>query len=453
MSLFSIYYIEAIKYIVILLSVLGLYYIFKRPKYAFYILLFTLPLKNFYIYIVTSMEVWKFLSLFFIMLYLYSWLMNISRKNDKFLAILLLLLAYVILTTVVNYFLIPEGAYNIITGGFFKAEGRPITQIIYFCILLSLILIPYYFLKEADVKTVLRTVLYSAILVSILGVVQFLIVQLTGINIFPIHAIDGTSHSGYLLQSIFRVNSIIGEPKHLAMFMVVAISILLFSDVNNVRLIKYKKISLFLFAFNLVFAFSTTGYALIMIVLLFYLYISNIRLILFLAPLMLIISFFLINFNESFIMQGVSAQTARIGLEIQDKSVLTYLKEEPLHAIIGTGLGNIHHYSSQYIPTGYPIFKDFPYKANSGLLFMMADYGLIGVFIFYYFVWSLLFKTYNLVYRLKGAKQFNERRAVVQLTFLMSIIFLFKYTEFLYIMLGITLLINQQLRVILNDKS
>ena len=59
-------YINSIPFFVVLITLIGVYYIFTKPIVALFIIIFTFPFKNFYIFIGTSFEIWKLLSLVFL---------------------------------------------------------------------------------------------------------------------------------------------------------------------------------------------------------------------------------------------------------------------------------------------------------------------------------------------------------------------------------------------------
>lgn len=446
--MFAELYIYAIKYIVILISIVGLIYVVKQPKIAFYIILFTFPFKNFYVWVGTDLQVWKLLSIAFLVIHAPNWIINNyhSGKVHKHILFLFAFFSFVILSTILNELLITDVKQMI--GGYFKNEGRIYYQIIFFVLTLNLIIIPMKTLTSIeDVILALRVLFFAFFILAIFGGIQFLVVHFTGVNPFPIYGANETHHSGYLGDTVFRINSLAGEPKHMAIAMVLGITIVLLARINNLKIIKNDLVILALFAFNLLFTYSTTGYALLALSLIIMVLIKgvfswkSISLILGIT----IVSFFVYTSITNEQLTNLNNQVARAGIEIQDKTIKSYFYDHPLHATIGTGLGNIHHFAVSYLPASFPLFRDTPYKANSGILFMLADYGLVGIILLYFSFSSLVARNLNL---LKDSRflNLNEISVLTHFSIVFSVLFLARYNELYFVLFGMLLSIN----VILN---
>ena len=85
-------YINLIPFVVVIISIIGVYYIFTKPIYALYIIIFTFPFKNFYIFYGTSFEIWKILSLVFIIFKYPQWITRgkLNMSYNKYYKILLI---------------------------------------------------------------------------------------------------------------------------------------------------------------------------------------------------------------------------------------------------------------------------------------------------------------------------------------------------------------------------
>jgi len=445
-------YILSIKYIVILVAIIGVYFVIKKPLYALYILVFTFPFKNFYIWIGTDLQIWKLLSIAFLIFQTPKWILQVNKTNkiDKVMFIFLSFIIYVLFISIINTLFINPDNTKEMLGGYFKNEGRIFFQIIFFLITVNLVFIPINVLKTfTDIVKIIKVLLFAIIVLAVLGFVQYLIVHLVGVDPFPIKGVNEV-HSGFVLgirDSIFRINSWAGEPKHMAIAMVIGITIILLSRVYNLKIIKYDLLILGLFVFNLIFTYSTTGYVWVGIVLILIVFIRGIlnwRSLLLMGIVGIIGLFMVLNMSTS-MSNAMGKQIARAGIEIQDETIKSYFLDEPQHALIGTGLGNIHHYAVKYFPVNFPLFKDTPYKANSGFLFMLADFGLIGILLLYLVVGLLLQQNIRLLQKI-DMKEKKEILVLVYLTAVFSILFLSRYNELFFILLGVMFAINKKLK-------
>ena len=198
-----------------------------------------------------------------------------------------------------------------------------------------------------------------------------------------------------------------------------------------------------LFSFNLFFTYSTTGYAWVAIVLIVLVFIRGVfhwRSILLMIGIVIIVFVSSVNISDENA-SVFNKQVARTGIEIQDETIKSYFLDEPIHAILGTGLGNIHHYAVKYFPVEFPLFRDTPYKANSGLLFMLADFGLVGILLLYLAFGLLIRKNLSLL-KLVQIEQKKEVKIIIYLSLIFSILFLSRYNELFFIFFGVMLRVN-----------
>ena len=444
-------YLASIPFVVILFTATGLFYIFKKPIITLYIMTFTFFFKNFFIYIGTSFDTWKLLSVGFLFIYFFRWMYKyIHGSKNIYETIYIFLVLYVLLMTIVNHFLLYGIDINAMKGGFFKNEGRIFTQIIFFVISINLIFIPFYVIKSHfEIHKILQLIVKACIILATLGMFQYFYVQfLGGENPFPIQASDGKSHSGYILDLMFRINSIAGEPKHMGIAMALGTIMLLLAKVNNLKLVRYDSLWIVLFIINLFLTFSTTGYVLVLVGILIILFLKGILNFKSVAIISIIVSlvFLIITNVPEDVYFIFEKQASKASLEVQDDAVKSYIvEEEPIHAIIGTGLGNIHHYAVKYLPPEFPLFKDTPFKGNTGILILVADYGLIGILLLYVTTFLLIKK--NLAYiKKKNMPSYPEEVVAIYFTLILSFIFLLRYYELFFLFIGVMLSLNKILK-------
>ena len=135
-------------------------------------------------------------------------------------------------------------------------------------------------------------------------------------------------------------------------------------------------------------------------------------------------------------------QFSKASMEVQDDAIFKYLFEENIfHSIIGTGLGNIHYYAVDYLPINFPLFRDTPFKANTGFMYMVSEYGIVGMLILYITTILLILK--NLYYTRILKIVYPEEIIIIQLTVVFSIVFLFRYYEFFFLLLGVMIAMNK----------
>ena len=306
----------------------------------------------------------------------------------------------------------------------------------------------FFFLIKSfdDITKCFKVLLYSIVTLSVFGVVQFFIVKTTGVNPFPINGSDGVTHSGYVFNTVFRINSLAGEPKHMAIASVIGVIIIVTNKLNKIISIKFEKLILLLFLFNLFFTYSTTGYVLLTISLGAIVIINrlfNWKTFIF-GTLLMIIGVGLFSKLSEIEKKSFVIQKDKAEFEIQDQSIIDYFSDNPLNSITGLGLGNIHYYSVKYIPENFPLFKDTPYKANSGILFMISDYGIIGFITIILLILNVFEKNKKLL-KSNNFSYKNESLIITNFSLILFIIFLFRYYELFYIFLGIMIKINKEL--------
>lgn len=449
-------YTGYIGILVILLAIVGLYYLIKKPLYAFYLAVFSIPFKSLYLWIGTNIELWKILSAAALVFYGPSLVINSYNriKNNRHFHLLMFFVGYAILMTILFLFIIPGSDRHTVTGGFFKNEGRFIYQIVFFLITINLVLWPIFVIKnEEQLFKVFRIIVIAGVVLAALGIVQDLSIRLAGQDPFPIHRPTGFDYEGGSLivegaETRQRMNSLAGEPKHLAIALIVAFVVMLLYKLNGMKIIRNDFVVMAIFIVCLVETYSATGYiwygmtmVLIMALYSFKLSRNILALIVASAITMVIVHYSTGGEPAPYIVKTLN----KAGLEVQDEAVMGYFVENPFMALTGLGLGNIHFYAVGYLPPGFPIFHDAPFKGNTGLLFLLGDVGLIGIALLTMMVIGLVKSSHRITEELK-TNEFSRYRILIHFTLISGVLFLLRQFEMFYVSLGLLLYFNSNLQ-------
>lgn len=448
-SLISYGYELFVAFGLYVLILVGFFLLFKKPVYAYYLTVFTIPFKSLYIWMGTNIEVWKLMSAMSLVVYGPKILMLNShkiRKNPN-IVWLLFFITYTLFITIVFPFTIPDTDKHIMAGGFFKNGGRIIFQIVFFLITYNLILWPSYIFNNVNqVFSTFRVIVISVISLAVLGLVQLVSLTATGYDPFPIHRIHGFDNTGGMIvmqgfEGVQRLNSLAGEPKHFAIAIIIGFLILMIHRLNNIRIIRHELPVIGIFLVCLLATYSTTGFIWFGFTIFFILslYRQKFSRMAFVLIALSSVSLFIINSgtggseaNSAYIDQAIN----KTGLEPQDEAVLGYFKNNPFEAITGLGLGNIHHYAVDYLPPNFPIFRDTPFKGNTGFFLLLGDVGMIGILLFTVFIAKLILR--------KTVKSTEEKRQKVleHILLISFILFSMRYFELFYVISGISLYYN-----------
>lgn len=448
-------YTSYLNIAVILICIVGIFYLFKKPLYTFYIAIFFLPFKGLYLWVGTNIEIWKVLSAVSLLIFWPTFLLKSYNgiKNNRYFHLLLFYICYAVLMTVIFLLLIPEQDKHTVVGGFFKNEGRYIYQLGLFLITVNLILWPIYVLRnDDDISKLFRIVFYSVAVLSILGLFQELSIMFFNNDPFPIHRPEGFDYEGGSLvipkgETIRRINSLAGEPKHLAIVLIIGMVVILLHRLNGKNIIRFDLFFFTLFLACLVLTYSTTGYiwygvVMFLLMMLYGFKLSrNIMALLIAASItMAVVHYSTGGEPTPYIMKTIN----KTGLEVQDEAVLHFLLNEPYYAITGLGLGNVHFYADKYLPPGLPIFRDTPFKGNTGLLFLLGDTGFIGLLILFLFISGLIKSTARNLSRTFNKTILTDNKIIIHLTIILLALFALRYFEFFFVVLGCLLFVNNQ---------
>lgn len=260
--------------------------------------------------------------------------------------------------------------------------SRVFTQSLYTCLLFGLFIAGIHLGRHLSAGQVLRAIVTISSITAFFAIVQVVVFKLSGINIFPIIGSDDLMRSAYLLDTTFRATSFTGEPKHLGVVMAFGLTCLFL--LHLFRMLKGNAwiLQAPLMVLGLVLSLSATGFYLLLlgIVLASTIFFRRLRVATVTLLLLAAASAGLQNlmFDDVFI-EAVEQQASKLSFEVQDQSVWLALLDNPFIALAGSGLGNIHFYAVDYLPPEFPLFRDAPYKANSGLFFVIGDSGIIGL--------------------------------------------------------------------------
>lgn len=332
-----------------------------------------------------------------IVLILLSFLFTRSKIHKISPLIIIYLFFSIIITILFSVFLIDIDNLNL---GFLRSEGRFITQIFLILLVYSLVFtISKYLDCFTDIIKYIKTFIFALILLCILGILQFFVFTYLHIDIFPIYIRDGAIISGIDIiadQTIFRISSLGGEPKTLAVSLAIGIVLLHSMNQRDIYFSKYDVLLKILFLVVLFATLSTSGYALIIILslILFIFSINQIRNIKFTTKKLIsivilsMISIYYISNNSQNIGDIIQKRLLdrNISTEDFDYPIQEFFKANPEYIWFGSGLGNIHNLAKEYIPQkNLHYMQGIIFSAKSGYLKQISNIGLIGFSIFLLF--------------------------------------------------------------------
>jgi len=196
----------------------------------------------------------------------------------------------------------------------------------------------------------------------------------------------------------------------------------------------------FLSFFILFQTFSSLGYLIIIFYFMYLFVISILKLKIkqfILSILIIIFSLFLIQkFSDMDVFEIIKIRTVervigenRLYLEDFDEATLEFFISNPYHAILGAGMGNIHKVASEFLPDYAYFAYGAAWTPKAGILYILASYGLIGIFFFIAFSFLLLERL---------DKIDNKIAIYFKSIFLFSaIVFIFRYHEFFFLLSGL----------------
>jgi len=279
-------------------------------------------------------------------------------------------------------------------------------------------LVPQLLRQPSQLASAARVYLLSSVVLAALGWVQLFTWYSTGWNPMPIGLVDsllggigeGTREASFEYESlIYRMNSFAGEPKFLGAALVVALLFIqVWWDNGGRRTARTRLLWLFLAASGLA-TFSTTAIYLWIIGSMALailkltralrghhgwrraLFGSAISLTLVTAGIVTVVTYSSTS-PESGLLIGLF-QERTIGresaiFEDTDDAVLQYLADEPMQAVLGVGMGNVHLYADPYLEPMVAVYAGGgSFVAKSGYLRTVSELGILGLAL--WFTWTL----------------------------------------------------------------
>lgn len=349
-------------------------------------------------------------------------------------------LVYFILITIIVPTYFTDSFVN--TGyGFFRQEGRFVSQIV--MMLLSFVVIPlsYYYVKTyKDIYKYLKIYIKAIIFYTILGWVQLIIfIASGGTDIFPLRELeDGSALTGKAMvggSMFMRFGSICGEPKTLSVFLVTTFFIIHIFNSKGIKFFNYDGAIKFFLFISMFATLSTSGLVMFAVLYLFYLVYEMSRFYGKIKLKTLMSAFLLLTFfGELAVQYGdilIDIANTRIFErdllnEDFDAPIKRLLMNEPQYLIFGTGGGNVHNLAAKYIsPENMHYMQGTIFVAKSGYLKLISEFGVLGTLLFLLFNFKLY---YNLGFKTNKVKYTKYEEKVNDA---IKVIFLFMFLSFL----------------------
>jgi hypothetical protein len=308
----------------------------------------------------------------------------------------------VINTIVISLFFIDEFRE---LGGFFRSEGRYLSQIVLLAVSFSILPIAFNYIKEVkDIQKYLKVYLFALGFLAALGWVQFSVYSFSGIDIFPLNINQfGEIRSGlYDIEEIriFRMSSLGGEPKGFSISLIMGFFIIHVFNAYGISFFKHDRRYKYLFLLTAFSTLSTSGIVLFSILFIFYvLYalvkirkLKEVRLNKIIFPLLIFLTICFTTYPYWNIVSSIIEERVfgrDLISEDFDAPIQTFLIEFPQYFLFGSGLGNIHNLAHPFIPNNALHYMgESLFVAKSGYLRLVSELGLVGFSIFIYIVYS-----------------------------------------------------------------
>jgi len=334
-----------------------------------------------------------------------------TRASEYF----FLFIAYAVIWSLFQLPFLPHAE---VAGGELRSPRlRAVMQIPMFLLTISpALLVPHLLRQPFQLVTAARVYLWSSAVLAALGWVQLVTWYSTGWNPIPIGLVnsllggmgEGTREGSFEFESIFyRMNSFAGEPKNLGAALAVAmLFIQVFWDNGGPRTARTRLLWLFLAVSGLA-TFSTTAIYLWIIgtVALAILKLtralrgrhgwrrallgSAVSLTLITAGVVTVMTYSSASPEDASLIGLLHERT--IGREAAiiedfDHAVLQFLADEPMQAVLGVGMGNVHLYADPYLAPVVAVFAGgTSFVAKSGYLRTISELGILGMLL--WFAW------------------------------------------------------------------
>lgn len=328
-------------------------------------------------------------------------------------------LLFAVYAVVWSLFQLPFLPHAEVAGGEFRSPVfRAVMQIPMFLVSISpVFLVPQLLRHPTQLISLARVYLLSSTVLAVLGWVQLFTWYSTGWNPMPIGLTDsllggmgeGVREGMFEYESlIYRMNSLAGEPKNLGAALAVAMLFIQAWWHNGGRRTTRTLLLWLFLAASGIATFSTTAIYLWLIgsVALAILTLtrafrrhygwrraqlgSALSLILIITGVTTVATYSSTSAESGSLIGLLHTRTiGREGIvEDFDDAVLQYLADEPMKAILGVGMGNVHLYADAYLATAVAIYAGgTSFVAKSGYLRTVSELGILGLAL--WFTWAL----------------------------------------------------------------
>ena len=384
MTNFSGYLHIAIIFFVVEISVIVLTYR-RNPRFAIIAILVSMYFKGQYFWIGRAIYAWQFAAVVGIgYMFLIQWRASgtgVERTLSTVRNVLVLYFLFTIFISVPLWlFFSFEELGEIGTSVSLNRVG---TQVVFLLFSLGISVFGMLGAYYISALEFLRVLVIIATVAAYGAILQVFVATYFFINIFPILGPDNTLRSAYILDTTFRATSVVGEPKHLGILMATGLVCMFLARLFRARLFRHFGIhAAMAMGVALLLSLSTSGFVLTLAGLgaLASVYITRLRTIdlIGIGFVALLLATQIALDDEGFV-SLVLSQLSRAYIEVQDESVRLALLDNPLLLVTGTGLGNVHLFAVEFLPDSFPLFRDYGYKANSGLFYVLGDSGIVGL--------------------------------------------------------------------------
>lgn len=293
--------------------------------------------------------------------------------------------------------------------------GRVLTTLIKVVILFGFLILLFSERRTVRPMLLLKTYVYSCLVLAMLGLLQFVVFSVTGVDIFPIGMFSSDGRSGYVLiagELQLRVSSFGGEPKGLGQSLAIGLALLMVFGRMLGFAANRKRIAAALLFVVIVLTNSSSAFIVLLIVAGFT-YVFSRRAVPFPRG---VVTFLVLGISLGItgIYYGIAATTdtlapieypqidtflesiqykltERVRLDDTDSLIMESFVGDIPGMVFGRGLGLVHHYAYVFIPPHMERYlwgSIVPPKSGVGLF--LGHAGLLGIMLIALFVASLI---------------------------------------------------------------
>jgi hypothetical protein len=261
--------------------------------------------------------------------------------------------------------------------------------------------IPFYLIKYNRLKTFFLHLTYVTIAISIIGIIEFFLIQL---NVKPDFRVSQLTSSEFIPKFTTRISSIFNEPAHLSIFLGTSL-ILIFKYQSLTSGIKLANLTRVLVFINLLISMSLVGFTILLFLILMFTFkkqvlnpaINYVKRI-FIAIIALLFVFVIVVqvdfLNESIVERATTASkledTSGNQRLIAPFEYAAFVVTK--HPATGIGMGQLaNYYQKIRVPMKYNYLKDKKRRGGVNNIYstITIQTGLIGLFLFIFFTNSL----------------------------------------------------------------